>query len=417
MSRVPARQQEITTTPQAKSSLQYDLFRVFHGDPAQLSNTIEFWDSIPRYAYSARQQAADRRAGKLKELYKQEFRWTPQPKIPGVHHVDLILTMAPAKLEDKATGDVIEVFPSADEELIEEVLRKIYADQSGLYGQHDEAKGKSRVAFTLGHIYRELQLRGKTRSYEEILHSLHVMTGTHLTIASADAKNLYRGTILSDLVATNRSSWLADPNTRCSVTLPRPLHEAVQKLQFRQFNYATLMQLKSPLARWIFKRLCHEYINASLFDPYRVLFSSIQRDSGLLRDPRPNRNIKTLNAALDELTAAGTLLIVKQDPIADNRSTFDVQYTLTPHSDFVSDVKAANSRTNAIADTARQHCIETPVTIARAQREAKSMTHAMRIGQERRNEAFREASIASERRAREQDPARPRRKAPADVWD
>ena len=42
--------------PQVKPSKQFDLFTTFFGDSKHLSNTIELWDAIPKYAVSARQQ-------------------------------------------------------------------------------------------------------------------------------------------------------------------------------------------------------------------------------------------------------------------------------------------------------------------------------------------------------------------------
>ncbi len=41
---------------QLPQSRQYDLFATFFGDAAELSNTIELWDAIPKYAVSARAQ-------------------------------------------------------------------------------------------------------------------------------------------------------------------------------------------------------------------------------------------------------------------------------------------------------------------------------------------------------------------------
>lgn len=40
----------------AKQNKQYDLFTSFFGDPKDLSNTIDLWDTIPKYSVSARQQ-------------------------------------------------------------------------------------------------------------------------------------------------------------------------------------------------------------------------------------------------------------------------------------------------------------------------------------------------------------------------
>ena len=41
-------------------SLQYDLFTQFFGRTEDLSNTIDLWDAIPKFAFSARRQYAAR---------------------------------------------------------------------------------------------------------------------------------------------------------------------------------------------------------------------------------------------------------------------------------------------------------------------------------------------------------------------
>ncbi len=68
------------------------------------------------------------------------------------------------------------------------------------------------------------------------------------------------------------------------------------------------MRLSTALARWLYKRLVHRYRNASLFDAYSFLFSSVQRDSGFLNNKRMSANVSALDAALDELRAEGVLI-------------------------------------------------------------------------------------------------------------
>ena len=74
--------------------------------------------------------------------------------------------------------------------------------------------------------------------------------------------------------------------------LPALISKSVNELTYRQFNYGVLMSLPTQLARWLHKRLSHNYINASHLDSYDILFSSIQRDSGLLTYKRTRDNLK-----------------------------------------------------------------------------------------------------------------------------
>jgi hypothetical protein len=327
-----------------KRSMQYDLFCTFHGLPQDLSNTVELWDAIPKYIVSARTQAWAALKDKRLPLYKQTFHYEPQPRQKGqTQH--LLVTIAPARFEEAdETGAMteIEVFPSADEELIEEAIRKIFADQ--VNGGHD-AKS-ARVYFTLGMVYRELRARSKTRSYKQIMRSLRIMNACSITVTpAAGGRSIVASPIFPNLAAVSRKDWLADPDSRFMVTFTDLMHRAITNLTFRQLNYKSLMALKSPLARWLFKRLSHEYINAGLLAPYAVTYAAIARDSGYLQNPKISRNIEKLDAALAELQGAQVLLSVRKEASpADTLQSAagpDTQYTLTPNPDFIADVKAA----------------------------------------------------------------------------
>jgi hypothetical protein len=350
-------------------SLQYDLFCTFHGEPADLSNTVELWDAIPKYVVTARKQAWDAVKATRLPLYKQEFHYTPQPRQAGnVQHLQVTIT--PARFEEPDESEIlrlVEAYPSATEELVEEAIRKIFADQvsGGL-----DAKA-ARVHFTLGMVHRELKARGKTRSYTQIIRSLRIMSACNIMIAPVSGgRAIVSSAIFSNLAGVSRKDWLADSDSRFMVTFNDLMHAAITNLSFRQLNYKTLMALKSPLARWVFKRLSHEYINASLMTPYTVYLSSITRDCGYIIEAKLSHRAARLDAALAELEAAKVILGVRKDKTSTAEP--DYHYTLTPNPHFITTVKAANSRTNEIADTARKNHLTNPTTEARSQRLIRS---------------------------------------------
>ena len=323
-------------------SLQFDLFTHFFGRPEDLSNTIELWDAIPKYAFRSRAQPGGLSADAPPPVYEQTFSWQPLPKSENAP-LHCQVTLTPARIET-ATG-WIDVFPGADEELVEEVLRKIFADQD--YGIHDAGGGKSFVRFTLRHIYRELAARNKTRSIAEIARSLQILNKCSITVrvgGPGRGKALCQGPVLPTLIARSRSDFLEDPAAVWAAQMHPLITEAIGRLSYRQFNYATLMSLATPLARWLLKRLSHEYINADLLTPYHTTLSSIERDSGLLKHSRTNANIATLLRALDELKARGVLLDTQANKEMSGRSIVDLALKLTPTSRFVAEVKAANAR-------------------------------------------------------------------------
>jgi hypothetical protein len=330
--------------PASAQALQYDLFTQFFGRPENLSNTIELWDALPKYSFSARMQALMRDAAGRLPVYQRSFEYRAAPKADNPT-LTCTLNLQPASI--LIDGKRVDCYPSADEELVEEVLKKTFTDQA--CGLHDSVRGESWVRFTLHMIRSELARRGRTRSIAEIKRSLEILSKTVLdvTIEGRGAKKtLYTNPILNDLTRVTRAEWREDPKSMWTARLPGLVSASINALSYRQFNYAILMSLDAPLARWLHKRLSHEYTNAHLMHPYRILFSTVERDSGLLHNCRRSANIKALTRALDELVAHRVLLYHTAERRLQGSAIADVLFTLTPHTDFVSEIKAANARAN-----------------------------------------------------------------------
>lgn len=325
---------------------QFDLFTEFFAggsDRGEFSNTIEFWDAIPKYAVSARRQASLRTASGTLPIHKYAFKG-------GDYEAQIVITPAKLEMED---GDTKEFYPSADEELVEEVLRKFLADQR--YGSHEVRAEESKVRFTLSMIRAELKARGKTRSIPEIKRSLEILKKTTIEVkVKGQARLDYAGNILNEVIYHSRSVYLDDPTARGVAYFPPMVSRSINELTYRQINYGTLMTLSSQLCRWLHKRLSHRYTNASTMQSHELLYSTIKRDSGLLESKNDTKNRATLEAALDELTEQAVLLgwggdskelDRKPDIRRGQRNKItDVLYRLVAHPDFAHDMRAANGR-------------------------------------------------------------------------
>lgn len=327
-------------------NVQYDLFASFFGDSAELSNTIELWDAIPKYAVSPRMQNALRKNGRL-EPYEQTFVYATRVSGQRLEHVCRVaIQPVPVKVVvDKETRETafLDFYPSKDEELIEEVIRKIFADQT--FGIHDPSQTESWVRFSLQMVARELKARGKTRSLDEIKRSIEILSKAHVSLFLDETDDpAYSAPILADVTRVTRQKYVRDTSMTWVARLPALISKSVNELTYRQFNYGVLMSLSSQVARWLHKRLSHSYTNASLMDPYRVLLSSIQRDSGLLAYKRTNQNVQALETGLKELVTAGVLLTWEREERREGRKIVDICYLLQAHPDFIKDVKAANAR-------------------------------------------------------------------------
>ena len=105
------------------------------------------------------------------------------------------------------------------------------------------------------------------------------------------------------------------------------------------------MSHSAQLSRWLHKRLAHNYTNANLMQPYRILYSTLKRDSGLLEYKDYRQGVHKLDKALGELQNHHVLTVFEKEVRRGARNKIlDAIYILTPHPQFVQKVKAANKR-------------------------------------------------------------------------
>lgn len=324
----------------ASPNVQYELFTAFFGDAAELSNTIELWDSIPKYAVSQRMQNRLRKDGRL-QVYEQRFVYATRKDGRRIE-TECFVAIQPASI--KFGNGYKDFYPSVDEELLEDVIRKIFADQQ--CGHHNPKNMESWVRFSVQMLRKELKARGKTRSADEIKRSIEILRHTHISLYLEGAREpIYSAPILSDVTRVTRQEYLEDASQTWLARLPALISKSVNELSYRQFNYGVLMCLSTQLARWMHKRLSHSYTNASVMDVYEILFSSIKRDSALLPYSRIGDNLRALEATFQELVASRVLLSwERKEERREGRKIVDVKYCLRAHPNFITDVKAANAR-------------------------------------------------------------------------
>jgi hypothetical protein len=325
---------------------QLDLFQKFLCNTAaerdQLSNTIDLWDSIPRYSVSRQAMMKMRTADGFLDLYEISFTYKGT-------HLKAIIQPARLREEDGRTQDY---YPSASEELVEDALRKIAAEQDR--GFFDKRNYRCGVVFSLYMLREELRRRGHSRSYQEIMKSLHILSGSLIEIRADegnDAQAFSRTNYLPALAAVSRKKLRDNPEAKWVAQFHPLITQSLDALTYRQFNYHRMMAHTTQLARWLHKQLALKFTFASATSTFDMLYSTIKRDSALVNYKRERDGIDAVSKALEELRAQDVLLHISRQEIVGARGKIeDVRYTLQPTLEFIREAKAANKRLAVAVD-------------------------------------------------------------------
>jgi hypothetical protein len=321
---------------------QLDLFRTFlcntEEERDRLSNTLDLWDSVPRYAMSRQQMTKIRKEKGFLSLQQVAFQYRGR---------SFEVRIQAARILDEKTRVETDYYPSANEELIEDALRKIAAEQGNAF--FDRLNRRSGVVFTLHMLREELKRRGHTRSYQEIVLSLKVLARSSIEIFTSDGKDGEGFTIsnyFAGLSAVSKNKIVEDPQAKWVVQFHPLVTHAIDALTYRQFNYAQMMGHRTQLARWLHKQLSLKFTFASLMTTFEMRYSTIKRDSALLDGYKLERQaVVALDSAWGELKSSSVLMNVVKAEVRGNRAKLeDVTYTLTASRNFVAEMKAANKR-------------------------------------------------------------------------
>jgi hypothetical protein len=329
---------------------QLSLFQTFLDDDCDpYSNTIEFYDVVPKYFASKQRMAALRKDGIYLPTLTYDFRYND-----GWYTVEI----TPARLKDKR-GVEKEYYPTQREELVEEALKKIACDKlNGVF-----LNGEAGVQFTLWELREELRRQGHGMSWPDLMDALQICRKSSITITAKDTPSevYLSASIFPVLSLVSRRDWEADPKqTRCYVQFNPLVTYSLNKVTYRQFNYTTFMGLTRQLSRYLFKRLSHLYTNASWDHPYHILLSTLVRDSQLINAKRVRDQVRYVDAVMTEFKEKGILSSFDKDVrFAARNAIVDVKYILHPDVIFSREMKKANRRGQELLHLAVEHGVLT----------------------------------------------------------
>jgi hypothetical protein len=257
-----------------------------------LSNAIDLWDSVPRYSVSRQAMTKAREKERFLENYTANFLYRGH---------SYTCTISPARVTD-LDGKQRDYYPSANEELVEDALRKLAADQHA--GFFDKANYRSGVVFSIYALREELSKRGHSRSYQEIVLALNILSKSIIEIRAQGEKGEVQAVspYLPSLVAVSKTRLRDDPNAKWAVQFHPFVTGSIDQVTYRQFNYHLMMSHSTQLARWLHKQLALKYTFAELSKPFEMRYSTVKRDSGLLNSySRERAAIEALQTAFKDL--------------------------------------------------------------------------------------------------------------------
>ena len=332
------------------------------------SNTIELYDAIPKYFSSKKTMAKLRRDGIFLKSLKRRFRHRDQ-------YYELVIK--PARLIDKDAQEK-EYYPSHQEEIVEEALKKLACDRLNGVFLNDTAG----VQFTLYELDSELKRQGHAMKWSDLIASLEICRGAGIEVIGPEGKVEVKSSIFPVVALVNRAEWEQNPKqVRCYVQFNPLVTYSINKLAFRQFDYATYMQLKNHLARWLFKHLSHHYIQASWDTPYTIMHSTIVGNSYLVNNAQRRDQVRYVCQAFDELKGkADVIAHYKKQMITGPRKKIeDVKYEILPSLAFINQIKKANRRHQEITQKAlelgvltQEHLVEQYLKEAKKEEENSS---------------------------------------------
>ncbi len=336
---------------EAYKSKQIDLFQTFlcntDEQRERLSNAIPLWDCLPKYSLSKRAADKLRRDNELPSLLKLRSHYLGQ---------EYEIIIQPARFMKEDQVNVVEHYPSSNEELIEDALRKIACIQNN--GYFDDSR--SGVSFTIYQLRKELESQGHARSYQEVVLSLQILANSIIRIKTSNdkAQGFLDSAYFSHLSSVSKAKLHEDPNARWHIEFHPLITEAINSIDYRQFNYALMMSHTTHLARWLHKYLVLKFTYAAIGKTFEIRFSTIKRDSSLLDNYVRQRDaVKAMNEALAELRDHRLIFSIKEERILGPRQQIsDVVYTITPTMEFSSEVRAANKR-RSITNSSKNTCL------------------------------------------------------------
>jgi hypothetical protein len=305
--------------------LQFVFWETIPADRSGYTNTIEFYDLLPRYLFG--EQPAD------KSSLAREFEFAGTP---------YRVVVTPAQFQNPDGTETI-AFPGEREQIVEDVIRRLSVEQDRL--RLNPTSQRVEFAFTIYELQKELRRVNHSLSRAEIKQALQILNRSFFEVTKQGTK---KPMVSSTAFPTLSVMDTADEGSKRVLTFNDLVAEGLKRLHFRPIDYERLMAIKTGPGRWLYKRMVQRFTQAGGFLSYDILASSIARDSGMSERSRWRDTLKKVDRAVQSLADAGIVDSFNREERRDEktRKILDVYYTIYPDREFCRDQKWANSMSN-----------------------------------------------------------------------
>jgi hypothetical protein len=279
---------------------QLELFKGWFSSNTTESRTIELLEAVPKYIFDKHAKASSQVT-----VIRRSFTH---------RNVSYQLRIAPAIID--RNGKPIAVFPGEREEIIFRATLHLATQQQAALKTGMDKNGNLVIGagFTLKQLEKHLRSINHGFPLAEIDEAIRVCRLASYDIKTTSGKKtaiMSAGLFLLYSAVDDEADLTGEQSFRYIVFNPLVTKSIVERT-FRSINYERLMRISSPLARWLYDRISHNYRQAEKDAPltgkgYHISSETILEESGIAREKRFRDNLKTIRSALEELKEKGVL--------------------------------------------------------------------------------------------------------------
>ena len=286
---------------QTAAGAQIELFSGWFAKATHQSHTLELFDAMPKYIFD-RHAKATTQVGSLRRSFSHRS-------------VEYALRITPA-IVDRA-GDDLGVYPGVREELVfRAILHMAVQQHIGLRTKADKDGNLIiSAAFTLSQLRKHLKKSGHEFPIAELDEAILVcrLASFDLRQNGDTARALMSCGIFMFYSGYDEDAAAEEGDKSHRYVVFNPLvTKSILEKTFRAINYDRLMALDSPLTRWLYERLSHNFRQAEKGGSmkqfgYNLSLETILRESGISAEKRVRDSIDAVRKALLELKNKGIL--------------------------------------------------------------------------------------------------------------